>query len=1689
MKKSIRILSLLMAFAMLIGSFTVMGSAYEAYKGTAIKDDYNDVDSPVFSTEQYASMALDELDRMLAKEKMVVNIFIGTLDLSSVDTTLNSVKSLLKSVETLLPLLGDAADLANLTGPIDTVRRTNTTDLTVIYGLLDFIANLEGIVYKYVSGNINLGILDSFIADFKFDVRELAIGLVYGFTNEGKKAEYDYFDEMALPSGVSYEGDTILNLGQTLLNEVVLGEWVLLNPYFDDKVDHVEFQDYDFGSAYTTYTPDSVDYYGWVHPKQWVTIGLGGCVAVAKGAAKPAPMYDVIDVTTDKNGYDFIEALMRRAYDYILVPVLNDQTRPWLRKLCGFTYDEKYSRRTIFVDGEWVANPDYDPNYQGYLKNGEDSLTIYADLFNYDAYVPKATIDQATLVDSFNTILGKFLEAIAKNNVTVGEGEDAKTYSWSWDYSQGNDLLFDNICNVGKFVVLVTDGLFFSDNVQMPEDSVIEAMSKQEICAFILREILNNSVDYIYVDDTYTSLPEVGYRAVEQLAWQDIPQYTYTKPEKTSFATVELYYDALVDKMIDILFDIAVYNLNQGFDMVPALGADPINGAGLLQYQGNDGSYETNLLQMVAWAVSNYGKILALDLRTDNDNGGISGLTIHDVWKDLDTIIDSLIPIVGGEGKEPWISGTIAGNGSEDYAVSKAFIFEYLLKPIYYLDATNFATIFERNENGAFSKNNGVAIIMTTLNNVFDLIAPGVFDSEITTVDGIVQNTALADMLSDFIQTLGTQQFTLANGTTTTGRGAAIAEVALPIVCMLLHLSDDQEFEEMEIYMPETISTVLATDEDGKQIRPSFQVVNGSSGINTGYTDKNGAFSQDNLYTYEIKTVNMNTYEKDGTSSSALSVAGISEGTTIAGGDSINVTINGNLKEGQLVEFIITYLVKGEDGTSITGTSELKKTVFAYVGKNSQDDDAVTSYDAVNGREVQYEPSIYLSTNDDLDDIEGYSIRIKDNKSGAATASVTNVSFSSSAYPFLVKNADTTQLSASMTGEEGIYFLNPFDLAVKTPATETEPAKYYERFEYFYQKDEDGNLILDDNGDPIKVTEAPFDNGGVPNGEYTATTTLDVAGTAHTVTTHVHLFDDFGLVSLFNNSIAANRQITAYDTEGDSPAARLFGEYETALKNAARLVLQPKVGTDFSTAIEATAGSGYVNKYEELATALEAAIEALEPYELNSGTSGLRDALADYSGLNYTIAYDDAGYPYQVPVEYYEANYKHFGMRDYVPHTYNRYREARDRVTGLINSQDFFVVAPFEEGYTPTQEETDRRNESITKYEENMENRGVIGSIEETYALHMLDLTGKRLIRLMADKSKLQEVYDICVTNATILPESNYTVESYTNYINAKTFTEAVLAEDLGTEKNPGLRPSKVNTATTELMYAWKELAPCADYTALDRAVANALATTINSYGEDAEAQTYYTKESYQAFLDAYNAAKNLDRDLSEYDQDVIDEATTTLIAAGTEGENGLVVAKAPEVVVTFADAEYAQFYDNSYTHKYAPGLEDSTKLTSFYGDMSMVTLADGSPVDGVIVGYGVGAYDEATASRIFANSQVENGSFTITPNNLGIYSTDSVVRIYDNDGVLKYTYLICLRGDVNGDADINTTDSGEIMGMAVYADGYLYQFDPSMGRIASAYAADVNNDYSYDLSDMSVCDEVSVYMMAIDQVNGGIMS
>ena len=1676
MKKSTRILAVLMAFAMLIGSFSVVGSAYQAYKGEAIKDSYNDIDTPTFTTEQYASMGLDELDRMLAEENLFLNVYVGSLDLRSVDSTLTSAVSLVESLpSTLLSLLKDAKELQPPILKLKGYTRGTKTDLEIVYALLNLFGDLSPIVQKYAAQTLDLGIANGFVKDYMFNVRELLIGLLYGLTPEGKSIKFNALkDGDKLPA--KYKTDNAaLTLLQDLLNYYVLGTWEKLDDKFGDianskdKYSYVLYKEYGFAEKYGETAPDTAnyDYYGWVHPNQWVTFGLGGCVRVNEGATTGHnPDYSLVDITGNVKAYDFIEALMRQAYNYIAVPVLNRLTRPWLRQLCGVEYLDSKKNKDIYdaKSQKWIPNPDYDPNYDGeaYDEAALMQTNVYAKLFKLDAVVPKATFSDSlsdTFVDNFNRIAGEFVSAILKNNVQIGE----QNYSWTWTQG-GNEHLFQNVCSVAKFVLQVTGGLFFPAYFKTVSASEIAAMNDQQVVSYILRGIFNGSVKWLYIDESCQTIADVCYSAVEQLAWQDIPEMTYTKPNKDSYGTDGEYYNAIVNKCLDILFDVAVYNLNQGLDMVPGkTSSNPITANGLLKYQGDTGSYENNFVQIAAWAVSTYGSILALDFKSDNYNGSVGSLTANDVWSDFDTLLNAIVPIKAGTGRAPWISANIAG---KEY-VAKSFIFDNIINPLINLNATNFAEIFKRNPNGAFAQKTGIPIIIDFLKGVFDILFPGVFVEDAATIDGIVQNNLLGSMVADLLKMLGTESFSsVTNGKTLNGRGVQIANVALPVVCMILGLSDAQSFKELENYMPSVIS---ASDNEG------FLVYNGSSGVNTGYTDKDGTFTQDSLYTYEIVSATVKAYKNGGVSQS-VSVSGIQSGNTLAGGEKKKVKLS-NLQDGQLLEFTIEYKVKLENGRYLGGEgTKLANTTYSYVapaGAEKDDDSIEKSIDAGNSRSVKYESEIYIKSGKALSSIGSHGIRIKDNNGGsAATATVTGVTNGNSSYPFAVINSDANSLSVSMTGEEGTYFLSPFEIAKKADG------KNYERIEPTYQLDENGNTVYDDNGDPIVVGN----NGGVPVGKYTITAAVNVGGTNVNVPVNVHIYNDYNLGSIFANAVAANRQQGDYNS--DTVTQTLWSDYTTALNNAATLALKPKTGSTFESDIRATDGK-FENLYQQYAEALTNAIEALEAHAIDAGVSGIEQALAainkghDFVTKTYTA--NGKTYNYREPMNYYEDGFPFFGMRDYVPHTYNQFRTARDRANKIINSQVFYINTPLEGDYTD--EELAAFNESIKAYDEKTANKGAVSSIESAYAIHMLDLTGRRLIRLVANKSKLEKAIDLCITNADINAggASYYTKDSWENYQHAKTFAQKVAAEATGTAENPTeLRPSKVNAAMSNLITSWKRLVKGCDYTALD----NALSNSQNIIGQAAtpeENNTWkvFTKDSYDAFYAAYTAAKNIDRNLAdtvENNKKIAETAQNleTAIANIVKADQG--GGEEPAWAVN----TNTEFYTANGFVGYHPWVEttdDGGLLDATFG----LHLEEYShDVDGLI--FGVPEYGGYTAEELIDPDSLQNATVELVAGDNG-EGTGSLVIIRNAETEeIVCIYMVVFRGDINGDCAIDDSDQ---ISIAYFESGEEdWQYEDSYKHMF--FGGDTNYDFAVDSTDYVAYGEYAGGTADFSQTNVG---
>ena len=1767
MKKSLRVLSLVLSVVMIFSCVSVAASATYRGSASAVKSavTYDDVNTAVYTTEQYAEMALDEVDRMLTEANLgVIDIYVTTLDLSSIDGALASIESALTSVNSLVTYLDDAKILVKALGYLNGVRRTLGTNpnTNVIYKLLDVIGGVAPFAQNYVTGKISLGILQSFISSYVFDVERLAYGMLIQIAGLGGE-DFNYIDsinEQATTDLVDdYKDNGLIALGQKVFNKYILGEWKQLddpsNWLFYDATHKTNVNDYDeiiwldaSGNDVSDQTKDTntYDYYAWVHPDCWVTKGLGNGVRVKSGDV-PAESYAAVDfVTLIKNNtsvYDFVEKLFVQAYNGILVPVLNRITTRWINGERGYYINESKTEQYLKENGETkldsegkaIPNADFDYMYIGDVDSDpvKEATSSAFTLFDAKISVPYYTLTKAdgtgsysTFVAAFNDNLGTFASTVlrvtenkdaASGNTHTYYYDDNNSYEFTWTYGDNSTNLVNNVCSVLKFLLHATGKEFFDSGIiergEYKTDAEVDALTNQELLSYVLRGVMNANVPYIYIpenNDTKT-LAGVCMQACVQLAYQDVPENTYTIPEHKNYTTEEEYVNAVVDKCLTILMDVAAYNLNAVLDTNLDDSTTDSNysasNTGLLSYQGDSGSWENAAKTIAAWAVytwasTDYGSgikcLLNLDFKSDDKAGKTTGLTISDVWSDLDTLVNSIVPI---KGSDTWLASAISSNTY----VMKSLIFDYIVYPVLNLDVSKLETILSENSEGALAKNNVQTILIDTVHRVFDLLFPDVFSHQVTTLDSFLNNTTLSTMVSDLISTLSADYDVkgLTNGGTIYGRGKILTGVALPIVCMILGLSDKQEFKELENYIPSAVSA-------GSNIE--FSIYNGSKGVNTRYRDTQSFESVvDELYSYEITSYTATSLIKDNKPTIAPK-----DGSSkiVAGGAYKAYTITG-AEAGDMLQIIFKYKVKDENGAyiQINGSdAELSSTSFCYVGASDKgDDETLVTKDLGNDLQLQYATDIYLDSGDSLSDLANYTFRIKDNKSGehdGIAVTLDSISLSGTT-PGWAAIGTTNAENSSITAGGATYVYNPF----KANAT-------FKRAAYTYAEDTDGSTKYDDYDKPVRSAYDTEDGKTiVANGTYTITTSFTVGGTSHTITTRVHLYDDYGLGSLVNSCISANRSIDNLSNPSSEATKNAWNAYYTALQNAASLALQPNNNTHDKQEFDAYIGltnvgdaaketSNYVTYYN----ALYAATQALKEYETGSDAAGLWSYVNvklpyNYSRASYTVkdaSGNDVTVYYQKQLEYNNSNYKYIGQRNYLSHTYRTFKSYVKEANSLISKEYKWFVSP--EDYAELSDE--EKLKKVESYQNDVsENTETISAVQAAYVMHMLDLTYSRLILKDASANALTAVLSDATTFKTVA-STNYTADSYANFEAAKDF-----ADSAKTSKNAEM----ITRAITEYIDAWKKLVKQADYSKLESVVEAAFTsvyvfadeTTLADNGASYDtvvkkgefvpinatnyenlalipneadyAHYYYTEATFNAFLTALNNAAqilvdNLNGDaLGQGQQTTIDDAIKALTdsqAALVEYTDGGDSGDETKEVTWSLDEE-AEYEGGNATYN----AKIDTEIFR-YVEVYEITYNDETyTLSGVL--YGIPG--EANADTIAAMFSVENGSVEVVANSEGCYSTGSLVFIKDSKGDVKQTFYVAYRGDITKDGTTDGNDMDNLKSAVEGLDGYLFQ-EGGYEEHLNFPAADMDGSGSIDGNDFDVMSSVVDGLYVINQ-------
>ena len=960
----------------------------------------------------------------------------------------------------------------------------------------------------------------------------------------------------------------------------------------------------------------------------------------------PESVRNLVDLNSTKSTYVFIEDLLQTAYNDMAVPLLNDQTMKWL----GQEIDK-------------------------------DTTGTLAGLFNRDFRVSTYTVPAgSTLVAELNNIAGGIVNGLLKNYNGWVSGDNSK--------------LTDNVVAVARYILKETGGYFFPDwqkHIATPEE--IDAMSKEELIAYLARSIVNASVGYMYIPEDVTTVVGVAWEAVKQLMAQFLPERDYSGYPKT------------VQGILDMLADYVAYNVNPGID----LNAGDLKKA--LNYGDGMDKMLTTAVQWLAADPQNYTGLLPS-----------TAIDTSDGWKALDDIFFKLLD-------KTVLPAKFANSGSE--TILKDIVYSILNGLLVDQDLTCISDLFVKNESGVFATQTLKQSIVRLVTDILNAVLPGTVTKTYGSLNEIVSNSELGSIVENLLGSLNANKDKL-------------VPPIVNIVAQVMKLTDKSKFGQMEFAGPTRASDAY-----------SVTIFNGSKGINRGYTDKNGNFTQDALYKYRIDSVSATAYNMAGNGTN-VGVSGVSAGNIINGGDSKTLTVSKPGTTDTTVVLTVGYFILTESGESLTGTTPLYASYYTYYSADTQDDSEPKDVETITGKVRLVKPRAgFINQNETLDAIGNVHVRINRVKDAGH--------LTKSTY---------TQNASTFKGNTGTFFENAG----------------------FSGETENGNVNITES---LWQAKSGADRAALTDGTYTidysvsATRTATIGGSTGTVrgSASIFVYNDYEVPAKYSQYSGEQRQRANYSADADAE----WAEYQAALIAAANYSLRPKLKANFSNA-------SYLAAYQTISTRLTAAAEALDAKLTSASVDSLKTAVEAVQGKENAAN-----------AVYWDDGYNFFGYDDFNSVTWNGWKEARNRAMNLYNSTIAPVepVAPENPGDDATLIEKQQYEKAYAQWQTDHAawetaiatwQMPTISAIDVAYAEQQIELWGPRLIKLAAVKTHLDAAIKMCTIDSA--DASKYDADRWEAY--AKSFA---YAQKVSTSFNASTTMrTQVREAMNNLIYNWKRL-------------------------------------------------------------------------------------------------------------------------------------------------------------------------------------------------------------------------------------------------------------------------------------------
>ena len=965
----------------------------------------------------------------------------------------------------------------------------------------------------------------------------------------------------------------------------------------------------------------------------------------------PESVRNLVNLNSTKSTYDFIEDLLQAAYNDMAVPMLNEQVIPWLE-----------------------------------MQIRCDETGTLADLFNTGYQVQTYTVPAgSTLVGELNNIAGQIVNGLLKGYTGWVDGDNSK--------------LTDNVVSVARFVLKKTGGYFFPDwqkHIATPEE--IDAMSKEELIAYIARSVINGSVGYMYIPEDVTTVVGVTWEAVKQLMAQFLPERDYSNYPKT------------IDGILDMLADYVAYNVNPGIDL----------NAGSLKKALNYGSgFESMLTTAVKWLAADpqfYTGLLP-DTTVDTSNG----------WKALDDIIFKLLD-------KTLLPAKFANSGSE--TILKDVVYSVLNGLILNQDLTCLTDLFERNQNGAFAKQTVKKSIVRLVTDILNAIIPGTITTKYyDSLDAIVKNNELAKIVENLISSLN-------------GNKGKLVPPIVNIVAQVMGLADKSKFGQMKFTGPTRAKDAY-----------TVTIFNGSKGINRGYTDKNGNFTQDALYKYRIDSVSATAYNMAGNGTN-VGVSGVSKGDIINGGFAKDLTVSKPGATDTTVVLTVGYFILTESGESLTGTTPLYASYYTYFCSDTEDDsnpkdEKPSDKTSYNRHYLMYPCAGFIGSSDSIDAISKVYVRVRrekntlNGKDSVVRQNASTFKNGSEAY-FADEMFVVDTQNEDMTSRENLWKAKPGITRADVP-----DGKYVIKFSVFGQRT---------RGSSGNDTTWEWD-------------------------TPVFVYNDYDLPAKYSQYSGEQRQRANYSADADAE----WAEYQAALIQAANYTLRPKLLGNFNNA-------SYIAAYQTISTRLTAAAEALDAKLVAASVDSLKTAVEAVQGA-----------PNPEGSVYWDQGYNFFGYDDFNSVSWNGWKDARNRAMNLYNSTKApeEPVAPEHPGEGANECQLATYNKKYAQWEKDHAawetkmatwKAPTISSVDVAYAEQQIALWGPRLIKLSAVKTHLDAAIAMCTINPA--DASKYDAERWEAYSQALAY-----AQNVSTSFNASTtKRTQVREAMNNLIYNWKRL-------------------------------------------------------------------------------------------------------------------------------------------------------------------------------------------------------------------------------------------------------------------------------------------